>query len=99
MISLRNSIEPASSLADVEISVAELAAKLTALKLHIHPQTEAGLAVKSHNACFETDIKKEVSSVLAGISSPVQNSHIRHLEAQKTKLVGPFGGSRVRRSP
>jgi hypothetical protein len=93
------SLKPNSNPDDVYISLVDFAPQISALKVHIHPKTGAGLAMRSHNACFMTDIKKEVSSVLANIRSPVQSSHIRHLEAQKAKLDGAFGGSRFCKSP
>jgi hypothetical protein len=70
-------INPKMELNDLHLGLKYLAKKLSACEIY-----------GNHIECFATDIKKEVTNILAGIGDPVLDSHRHHIAIQRAKLDG-----------
>lgn len=71
-----------------QLSLEDLAAEISALKVHVYPPSQSPYDRRNHSKCFTTNMKKEVETIMAGIEDPILESHIRHMEVQSAKLNG-----------
>ncbi|KAH8749071.1 hypothetical protein F5882DRAFT_470734 [Hyaloscypha sp. PMI_1271] len=79
-------VTPMMNAEEYHNSVETLSQGLSNLVIHVHPPYYGAYVAQDHSNCFTTDIKKEVEAVMAGIGDPILKHHIRHVEAQRSKL-------------
>ena len=78
-------VNTAMAVDSIDMSVKQLADKLSNLTIHMFPdQTHYDAWIC--NRCFPTNIKAEAKKVLEDIEDPVLDSHLRHISVQAAKL-------------